>query len=135
MPVIIMYGNADHGGSIDGQLPAGIGVLAPALKEWKAFDHITTPDRAEPYDSRSSPPYNILVPGAKLVRDDVSTHYPDARLKIYQYHSDDARPLNLLDFVWVKDMAHAQFEGEAKMEWEFFKHWSRNDNGSLTYMP
>jgi poly(3-hydroxybutyrate) depolymerase len=135
MPVIIMYGNADHGGSIDGQLPAGIGVLEPALREWKAFDHITTPDRAQPYDSPSSPPYNILVPGAKLVRADIGKHYPDGRLKIYEYYSDDSRPLNLLDFVWVKDMAHAQFKGEAQMEWDFFKHWSRNDNGSLTYAP
>jgi poly(3-hydroxybutyrate) depolymerase len=135
MPAIIMYGNADHGGSIDGQLPAGIGVLEPALREWKAFDHITTPDRAEPYASPSSPPYNILVPGAKLVRADVSAHYPDGRLKIYQYYSDDPQPRNLLDFVWIKDMAHAQFKGEAQMEWDFFKHWSRNDNGSLTYMP
>ena len=135
MPVIIVYGNADHGGSIDGQLPAGVGVLEPALKEWKAFDHITTPDRAEPYDSPSSPPYDILLPGAKLVRADVSTHYPDGRLKLYEYYSDDPQPLNLLDFVWVKDMAHAQFKGEAQMEWDFFKHWSRNDNGSLTYAP
>ncbi|HEY2037746.1 MAG TPA: PHB depolymerase family esterase [Steroidobacteraceae bacterium] len=135
MPVIIMYGNADHGGSIDGQLPAGIGVLEPALREWKAFDHITTPDRSEPYDSPSSPPYDVLVPGAKLVRGDVSKHYPDGRLSVYEYDSDDPHPLNLLDFVWVKDMAHSQFQGEAQMQWDFFKHWSRNDNGSLTYAP
>ncbi|MGH7105173.1 MAG: PHB depolymerase family esterase [Acetobacteraceae bacterium] len=133
MPVIIMYGNADHGGSIDGQLPAGIGVLEPALREWKAFDHITTPDRAEPYDSPSSPPYRVLVPGAKLVRAGVSEHYPDGRLSVYEYYSDDPHPLNLLDFVWVKDMAHAQFQGEAQMQWDFFKHWIRNDDGSLTY--
>jgi poly(3-hydroxybutyrate) depolymerase len=135
MPVMIMYGNADHGGSIDGQLPAGIGVLQPALNEWKSFDHITTPDRAEPYDSPSSPSYNILLPGGKLVRADISKHYPEGRLSVFEYYSDDPHPLNLLDFVWVKDMAHAQFQGEAQMEWDYFKHWSRNDNGSLTYAP
>ena len=79
--------------------------------------------------------FRALVPGAKLVRADVGAHYPDGRLKIYQYYSDDPQPRNLLDFVWIKDMAHAQVQGEAQMEWHFFKHWSRNDIGSLTYAP
>lgn len=135
LPVIIMYGNADHGGSIDGRLPAHIGVLQPAIDEWKAFDHIIAADRAEPYVSPSSPPYDLLIPGAKLVRAGISAHYPEGRLKVYEYYSDDAQPLNLLDFVWIKDMAHAQFKGEAKMEWDYFKHWRRNDDGSLTYTP
>jgi len=135
MPVIIPYGVADHGGSIDGQLPADVGVLRPAFDEWKRFDHISTPDQVEPYDSPSSAPYNILIPGGKLVRAAFDPRYPDGRFKIYEYYSDDPKPLNLFDFVWIADMAHCQDPREAQLEWDYFKHWRRNDNGSLTYTP
>ena len=135
VPIIVMYGNADHGGSIDGQLPARIGVLQPAIDQLKAFDHIVTQDQIEPYVSPSSPPYDILVPGAKLVRAGFSAHYPKGRLKVYEYYSDDPTPRNLFDFVWVQDMAHAQFQDEAQMQWDFFRHWRRNDDGALTYEP
>lgn len=135
LPVIIPYGVADHGGSIDGQIPADGGVLHPAFNEWKAFNHITTPDRVEPYDSPSSAPYNILVPGGKLVHAAFDQRYPDGRFTIYEYYSDDPKPLNLFDFVWIADMAHCQDPREAQLEWDYFKHWRRNDNGTLTYMP
>jgi poly(3-hydroxybutyrate) depolymerase len=134
MPVIIPYGVADHGGSIDGQIPADIGVLRPAFDEWKGFNHISTPDRVEPYDSPSSPPYNILVPGGKLVRAAFDERYPDGRFKIYEYYSDDPKPLNLFDFAWIEDMAHGQDPREAQLEWDYFKHWRRNSDGSLSFV-
>jgi len=69
------------------------------------------------------------------VRSAFESHYPDGRFKTYEYYSDAPKPLNLFDCVWIADMTHAQDPREAQLEWDYFKHWRRNDNGSLTYTP
>ena len=133
VPAMIIYGDVDTGGSSDGKIPAQ-GILRTALDEVKAFDHITTPDKVLSYASDTTTPYDVLVPGAKLARAGVDGRYPNGRFEMYQYVSDAPEPLNLFDFIWVKDMAHAQDPREAQLQWDYFKHWRRNDDGSLTYV-
>ncbi|HTK36768.1 MAG TPA: PHB depolymerase family esterase [Caulobacteraceae bacterium] len=133
IPAMIIYGDVDTGGSPDGKIPAQ-GVLRVAIDEFKAINHITTPDRVVKYESDTTAPYDVMALGGKLVRTGADARYPAGRFEMYQYTSDDPKPLNLFNFVWVKDMAHAQDPREAQLQWDYLKHWRRNDDGSLTYV-
>jgi len=133
IPMIMVYGNVDSGGSNDGKIPAQ-GVIQGAFDEVKAFDHITTPDRTETYHSEYSDPYQVLVPGAALVRGGIDQRYPKGRFGIYRYHSDDSKPLDLFSFVWVEDLAHGGDPRQAQLEWDYFRQWQRNADGSLTHV-
>src|SRR3984893_12344713 len=105
IPAMMVYGAVDSGSSVDGTIPAQ-GVLRDAIDQFKAYDHITAPDRTEKVSSANSDPYEALVPGGKFVRAAVDRHYPDGRFQIYQYASADPKPLGLFDVVWVKDLSH-----------------------------
>jgi poly(3-hydroxybutyrate) depolymerase len=135
IPMIVVYGDVDAGGSADGKIPGDGGVLQPAIDEMKKFDRITTPDKTELFHSPSVPPYQMLIPGGKLVMQAKDNRYPNGRLSNFQYVSADAKPLNLFDFVWVTDMAHGGDPRQAQLEWDYFKHWRRNSNGTLKYVP
>jgi poly(3-hydroxybutyrate) depolymerase len=132
IPTMMVYGNVDSGGSVDGKIPAQ-GVIRGAFDELKAYDHITTQDRTELFNSDNSEPYEVLVPGVKLARGGVDKRYPLGRFEIYRYMSADPAPLNLFSFVWVEDMAHGGEPRQAQLEWDYFKRWHRNADGSLTY--
>ncbi|HEX4710896.1 PHB depolymerase family esterase [Phenylobacterium sp.] len=133
-PMLLLYGDADRGGSVDGEIPSQ-GILRGAINEVKAYNHITTVDSSKPFDSPTAPSYDTLVPGAKLVSDAVDARYPQGRFKIYQYSSADPAPLNLFNFVWVRDLTHGGDPRQAQLEWNYFKHWRRNADGSLSYVP
>ncbi len=77
----------------------------------------------------------MLIPGAKVVHAGVDARFPMGRFTVYQYASADPKPLDLFQLVWVKDLPHGADLREAKLEWDFFKHWSRGADGSLTYVP
>jgi poly(3-hydroxybutyrate) depolymerase len=132
IPTMMVYGNVDSGGSVDGKIPAQ-GVIRGAFDELKAFDHITTQDRTERFNSDNSEPYEVLVPGVKMARGGLDKRYPRGRFEIYPYLSAEPEPLNLFSFVWVEDMAHGGDPREAQLEWDYFKRWHRNADGSLTY--
>jgi poly(3-hydroxybutyrate) depolymerase len=132
IPMIMVYGNVDSGGSVDGKIPAQ-GVIRGAFDEIKAYDHITAPDRTELFNSDNSEPYEVLTPGGKLVRGGADKRYPKGRFEIYRYTSADPKPLNLFSFVWVEDMAHGGDPRQAQLEWDYFKQWRRNADGSLSY--
>jgi poly(3-hydroxybutyrate) depolymerase len=132
IPTMMVYGNVDTGGSVDGKIPAQ-GVIRGAFDEVKAYDHITTQDRTEPFNSDNSESYEVLVPGVKLARGGVDKRYPSGRFEIYRYMSADTVPRNLFSFVWVEDMAHGGDPRQAQLEWDYFKLWHRNADGSLTY--
>ena len=132
IPTMMVYGNVDSGGSIDGEIPAQ-GVIRGAFDELKAFDHITTLDGTRRLDSDNAKPYDVLVPGVRMARGGFDKRYPQGRFEIYQYVSADPAPLNLFSFVWVQDMAHGGDPREAELEWAYFKRWHRNGDGSLTY--
>jgi poly(3-hydroxybutyrate) depolymerase len=133
-PMLLLYGDADRGGSVDGEIPAQ-GILRGAIDEVKAYNHITTTDATKPFHSPTGPAYDVLVPGAKLVSDAADARYPQGRFKIYQYSSADPTPQNLFSFVWVKDLTHGGDPRQAQLEWDYFKHWRRNADGSLSYVP
>jgi len=132
IPMMMVYGNVDSGGSVDGKIPAQ-GVIRGAFDEIKAYNHSTAPDRTELFDSDNSEPYEVLLPGGKLVRGAADKRYPKGRFEIYQYTSADPKPLNLFSFVWVEDMAHGGDPRQAQLEWDYFKQWRRNADGSLSY--
>jgi poly(3-hydroxybutyrate) depolymerase len=132
IPTMMVYGNVDSGGSVDGKIPAQ-GVIRGAFDELKAYDHITMQDRSELFNSDNSEPYEVLVPGAKLLRGGADKRYPKGRFEIYPYMSADPAALNLYSFVWVEDMAHGGDPRQAQLEWDYFKRWQRNADGSLTY--
>ncbi|RAK60248.1 hypothetical protein DJ021_10750 [Phenylobacterium hankyongense] len=132
IPMMIVYGAVDAGGSTDGKIP-GKGILRDAIDEMKAYNHIATPDRVATYDSPNSAPYDVLVLGGKAVKAGVDPRYPAGRFHITEYSSNDATPRNLFNFVWVTDLPHGGDAREAQLEWDYFKHWRRNADGTLTY--
>jgi poly(3-hydroxybutyrate) depolymerase len=132
IPMMMVYGNVDSGGSVDGKIPAQ-GVIRGAFDEIKSYNHISTPDRTEHFDSDNAEPYEVLTPGVKLARSGVDKRYPLGRFEIYRYMSADTASRNLFSFVWVEDMAHGGDPRQAQLEWDYFKLWRRNTDGSLTY--
>lgn len=132
IPMMLVYGDVDSGGSTDARIPAN-GVLRGAIDEMKAYDRITTPDRILPYDSPNTVAYDVLVPGGRPVRAGVDRRYPQGRFQISAYMSADPMPLNLFSFVWVTDMTHGQDPRTAQLEWDYFKQWRRNADGTLTW--
>jgi poly(3-hydroxybutyrate) depolymerase len=132
IPMMIVYGDVDNAGSVDAKIPAQ-GVLRGAIDEIKAYNNITTPDQAVSYNSPNAMTYDVLVPGARLVKQGVDKRYKDGRFQISTYLSADPKPLNLLSFVWVTDMSHGQDPRSAQLEWDYFKQWRRNADGTLTY--
>jgi poly(3-hydroxybutyrate) depolymerase len=133
-PMLLLYGDADRGGSVDGEIPSQ-GILRGAIDEVKAYNHITTADTTKPFHSPTAAGYDILVPGAKPVSDAVDARYPQGRFQIYPYSSADPAPRNLFNFVWVRDLTHGGDPRQAQLEWDYFKHWRRNADGSLSYVP
>jgi poly(3-hydroxybutyrate) depolymerase len=133
MPVMLTYGTADHGGTIDGEIPDK-GVLQGALDEVKAYDHITVADTTQPFHSPAGPDYRILVPGGKLTPQAIDSRYPRGRFRTFDYFSADATPRDLLKFVWIADLTHGGDPRQAQYEWDYFRHWRRNDDGSLAYV-
>jgi poly(3-hydroxybutyrate) depolymerase len=132
IPMIVIYGAQDRQSTTDGQIPA-TGVLRNVIDIVKSYDGVTTPDRTQRYVSANAPPYDVLVPGGKLNPSGVTTGYPNGRFQRYDYTTPDGKPI--FSFVWVLDMPHGQAPGEAQMAWDFFKHWKRNADGSVTYIP
>jgi pimeloyl-ACP methyl ester carboxylesterase len=133
IPTMILYGDVDTGGSADGKIPAK-GILQVAIDEFKRIDHITTPDKTARYQSDTTAPYDVFVPGGTLERAAADASYPAGRFERYRYMSNDPQPLNLFNFVWIKDLAHSQDPREAQYQWDYLKQWRRNDDGSLTYV-
>ena len=133
-PMLMVYGDADRGGSVDGEIPSQ-GILRGAIDEVKAYNHIGAADATRPFHSPTAAAYDILVPGVKPVSDAIDARYPQGRFKIYPYLSADPTPLNLFSFVWVRDLTHGGDPRQAQLEWDYFKHWRRNADGSLSYVP
>ncbi|MDB5456052.1 MAG: Poly(3-hydroxybutyrate) depolymerase-like protein [Caulobacter sp.] len=134
MPMMIVYGDVDGAASTDAKIPAQ-GVLRGAIDEMKQYNNIATPDKAEPFNSPNTAPYDVLVLGGKAVRDGVDARYPKGRFQISEYSSKDAKPLNLFNFVWVTDMSHGGDPRQAQLEWDYFKQWRRGPDAALTFAP
>ncbi|HTK36548.1 MAG TPA: PHB depolymerase family esterase [Caulobacteraceae bacterium] len=135
MPIMAAYASSDVDASPDGGKIPAKGQTQGALEAFKAYNHITTADRVEHYDSPYVPAYDIVVPQGRLVRAAVDAHYPNGKIQLYKYMSADPKPLELLDFLWVLDMAHSTAPQQAQLAWDYFKHWSRNPDGTLAYKP
>ncbi|HTI66666.1 MAG TPA: PHB depolymerase family esterase [Caulobacteraceae bacterium] len=134
IPTLVVYGAVDVASSTDAKIPAE-GPLRNAIDLVKRFNNIKTPDRVQRFASPNTAPYDVLVPGAKLVMTGIEPHFPGGRIQRYDYVSADPKPLNLFSWAWVTDMPHGQAERQAQFEWDYFKHWKRNPDGTLTYTP
>ncbi len=129
---MILYADVDSGASTDAKVPAQ-GVLRGAIDEMKKLNKITTPDQVQRFNSANAEPYDILALGGKKDSAGVDKRYPDGRFQISKYMSDDPKPLNLFTFVWVTDLPHAADPRTAQLEWDYFKQWQRNPDGSLKF--
>ena len=134
IPMMIVYGDVDTAGSTDAKVPAQ-GVLRGAIEEIKQLNKITTADRVVRFNSPNTAPYDILLLGGQQVSAGTDTRYPKGRFQITRYMSADPQPLNLFSFVWVTDLAHAADPRTAQLEWDYFKRWRRNSDGSLSFSP
>jgi hypothetical protein len=134
IPTMILYGDVDSAGSTDAKIPAE-GVLRGAIDEMKQLNKTTTADKVQRYSSANSEPYDILVLGGKKVAAGVDKRYPAGRFQISAYLSSDPVPLNLFSFVWTTDLPHAADPRTAQLEWDYFKQWRREPDGSLKFGP
>ncbi len=132
IPMMLEYGDVDTGASTDAKVPAE-GVLRGAIDEVKRLNKITTADKVQRYDSINSDPYDVLVLGGKKVAAGVDKRYPAGRFQISEYMSSDPVPLNLFSFVWTTDLPHAADPRTAQLEWDYFKQWQRESDGSLKF--
>jgi poly(3-hydroxybutyrate) depolymerase len=132
IPMMIEYGDVDTGASTDGKVPAD-GVLRGAIDEIKQLNKITMADKVQRYNSPNSDPYDVLVLGGKKVAAGLDKRYPAGRFQINEYMSSDAVPLNLFSFVWTSDLPHAADPRTAQLEWDYFKQWRRESDGSLKF--
>ncbi len=132
IPMMILYGAVDTGASTDAKVPAE-GVLRGAIDEMKRLNKITTADTVQRFDSPNSAPYDILVLGGRKVTAGLDKRYPAGRFQINEYMSNDAVPMNLLDFVWTTDLPHAADPRTAQLEWDYFRQWRRESDGSLKF--
>ena len=132
IPMMIEYGDVDTGASTDARIPAD-GVLRGAIDEMKRLDRIATADKVQRYDSPNGDPYDVLVLGGRKVVAGVDKRYPAGRFQINEYMSGDPVPLNLLSFVWTSDLPHAADPRTAQLEWDYFKQWRRESDGSLKF--
>ena len=62
----------------------------------------------------------------------VDARYPQGRFRTWTYRSSDAAPRELLKFVWVLDLTHGGDPRQAQLEWDYFRRWQRNPDGSLS---
>jgi poly(3-hydroxybutyrate) depolymerase len=132
IPTMIVYGDVDSGASADAKIPAQ-GVLRGAIDEMKRVNKITTPDKVERFNSPNTAPYDVLLLGGKNVGAGVDKRYPKGRFQITTYTSAAPQPLDLFSFVWVTDLPHAADPRTAQLEWDYFKHWRRNADGSVAF--
>ena len=134
IPTFIVYGDVDSGASADALIPAG-DVLQHAIDNQRTYNHLAGEDKITTYDSPYTAPYQVLDPGAKLAHAGFDARFPKGRFNVYEFHSTDPKPLPLFSFVWVDDMAHGGDFRQAQLEWDYFKQWRRNVDGSLSYTP
>jgi hypothetical protein len=59
----------------------------------------------------------------------IDKHSPAGRFLVYSYGIAEPTHLNLVCVVWLLDTPHACDFREAKLQWEYFKHWSWNADG------
>jgi hypothetical protein len=85
------------------------------------------------FNSRYTAPYEVVNFKGKLEPAAIDKHYPAGRFQVFSYMSADPKPLNLVRVAWILDVPHAYDLREARLQWDYFKHWSRNTDGSLTY--
>jgi poly(3-hydroxybutyrate) depolymerase len=134
VPVFYMHGNVDTQASVDGLLPAA-SKIRNRMDIWKQINHISTADEIKTFDSTNTLPYVYVIPKGKLLRSGIDTRYPQGRFQTWQYWSNDAQPLNLYDFTWILDLPHAYDLRQSRLIWDYFKHWQRKPDGSLSYSP
>jgi poly(3-hydroxybutyrate) depolymerase len=132
IPMMLLYGDVDTGASTDAKVPAE-GVLRGAIDEMKRLNGIKTADKVQRYESPNSDPYDILVLGGKRVASGKDSRYPAGRFQINEYLSSDPIALNLFSFVWTMDLPHAADPRTAQLEWDYFKRWQREPDGSLKF--
>ena len=132
IPMMLLYGDVDTGASTDAKVPAE-GVLRGAIDEMKQLDGIRTADKVQRYESPNSDPYDILVLGGRKVAAGKDGRYPAGRFQINEYLSSDPVPLNLFSFVWTMDLPHAADPRTAQLEWDHFKQWEREPDGTLKF--
>ena len=132
IPTMILYGDVDSASSTDAKVPAQ-GVLRDAIDEIKRLNGIKVADKVQRYDSPNSNPYDVLVLGGRSVAAGRDSRYPAGRFQISEYMSSDPVPLNLFSFVWTTDLPHAADPRTAQLEWDYFKQWRREEDGSLKF--
>jgi poly(3-hydroxybutyrate) depolymerase len=132
IPMMMVFGDVDGAASVDAKFPAQ-GVLRGALDEMKKYNNLAGTEQVVKFDSPYSAPYDVLVLGGTAERKATDARYPDGRFVINTYSSNDRKPLPLFSFVWVTDLPHGADPRTAQLEWDYFKQWRRNADGSLTF--
>ena len=132
IPTMILFGDVDSASSTDAKIPAQ-GVLRGAIDEIKRLNGITIADKVQRLDSANSDPYDVLVLGGRRAAAGKDSRYPAGRFQINEYLSSDPVPLNLFSFVWTADLPHAADPRTAQLEWDYFKQWRRDNDGSIRF--
>ena len=132
IPVMVTYGAVDRSASVDGKLAAE-SVIKAQIDSFKTINHVATKDEIVKFNSRYTAPYEVVNFKGKLEPAAIDKHYPAGRFQVFSYMSADPKPLNLVRVAWILDVPHAYDLREARLQWDYFKHWSRNTDGSLTY--
>ncbi len=95
---------------------------------WKWYNHIPvkpTPERDAPH------PCGCGVPGDVSERLHPSERHPDHAYDVQRFLSDDPEPLNLYNYVLMRDKGHDIAEMDAELGWAYVRQWGRDGDGGL----
>lgn len=99
---------------------------------WKMYNNIhiaATPSSEEP-DSLS-----CGVPGEEIDLLTPSERHPNHWYEVNRFFSQDPVPLNLYNYVIMHDKGHDIAEMDTALAWDYVKHFYRNKDGSLGFLP
>ncbi len=132
MPVFYFTGQTDSELAPDGVVGQRTNINAQK-NFWKAYNHISAPDDTRsvaPIDGRA--PYTEVLLSKDVAITGKDARWPEGRFVTHLYRTDDPGHTNLYNLTVVTDLPHAYDFRQAQMTWDYFKHFRRMPDGSLS---
>jgi poly(3-hydroxybutyrate) depolymerase len=124
MPIWYYYGGRDF------EAPAYRGSGQQIASDfWKAYNNIKREEW--PYHGQPNP-YGTGVKGQVVEEIFPSKTNPDRRYMAHRYFSEDDGGENYYNYVFIPTKGHEVGPEEARMGWDYVKHFRRNPDGSIS---
>ena len=99
---------------------------------YKWFNHI--PVRETPPQDAPDP-CGCGVPGDVRLHLAPSARHPHHQYDVQRFFSEDEAPMNLYNYVIMRDKGHEVAQMDPELGWRYVRHFRREKDGSLTLIP